>query len=320
MPVLKYPLTGDPRVTIAITTFRRESQLGALLATVQERIAELPPSVRVRTLVIDNDPAGSARAVVEAIGAEAPRGRTDYAHETRPGIAAARQRALDEAHGADAVVFLDDDCVPQEGWLPALIDAWQEHGADAVMGYVKYVWPPEASRWIVAGGFMRRDATPTGTSLSTFATGNVLVDMATVRRLGLHFDRSLGLSGGEDSLFGEQLVAAGGTIVACLESVAVDEVPVSRTTRDFARRRSISHGQVRVKLRLRAERGRLRRARVRVVSFFGGLLRLVAFYTLHLVGKVTRNVPRDAIGMRRAWYAWGMVQQSVGHATDEYAR
>jgi len=66
VPVLKYPPTGDPRVTIAITTFRRESQLGALLATVQERIAELPPSVRVRTLVIDNDPAKAHQRCVES--------------------------------------------------------------------------------------------------------------------------------------------------------------------------------------------------------------------------------------------------------------
>src|SRR5690606_23607580 len=131
---------------------------------------------------------------------------------------------------------LDDDVVPQEGWLPTLLGAWQRYGADAVMGYVNYVWPPEASEWIVAGGFMRRDAHPTGTPLPTLATGNALVDMATVHRLGLHFDRSLGLSGGEDSLFGEQLVAAGGTIVACLESVCVDDVPVARTTREFVKR------------------------------------------------------------------------------------
>ena len=308
------------RITIAITTFRRPAQLATLLATVNDRVAELPGHIEARLVVVDNDPDASARPVVASFAGETGHLTVAYEHETMPGIAAARQRALESASGTDAVVFLDDDVVPLVGWLPELVNAWHTYSADAVMGYVKYEWPAEASAWIAAGGFMRRDAVPTGTRLPTFATGNALIDIRSVQRLKLRFDRALGLSGGEDSLFGLQLVTRGGTIVSCLESVVLDEVPVERTTREFVKRRSISHGQGRVRMRLHSEHGKFRRARVRAVALVGGRVRLVAFFALHMVGELTRNVSRDAVGMRRTWFALGMVQQSVGHTTDEYAR
>lgn len=317
---VKHPHADGLHITIAITTFRRASQLRALLATVDESLTEVRTGVRLDVVVVDNDPDASARAIVNAHTMAASGSALAYLHETHAGIAAARQRALDAARGADAIVFLDDDVVPLAGWLPAIIHAWEEFDADAVMGFVKYEWPPQASPWIVAGGFMRRDAHATGTELATLATGNALIDMRTVQRLGLYFDDSLGLSGGEDSLFGEQLVAKGGKIVACLESVVLDEVPGERTTRSFVRRRTISHGQGRVRMRLQGRRGALERARIRVVALLGGVARLAVFFTLHLGGKLTRNVSRDAVGMRRTWFALGMVQQALGKTTSEYAR
>ena len=52
------------RITIAITTFRRPAQLATLLATVNDRVAELPGHIEARLVVVDNDPDASARPVV----------------------------------------------------------------------------------------------------------------------------------------------------------------------------------------------------------------------------------------------------------------
>ncbi len=72
----------------------------------------------IRVLVIDNDPAGSGEAVVSALDSDAVR----YVHEPRPGIAAARNRALDEAASYDLLIFIDDDEWPNPTWLQSLLE------------------------------------------------------------------------------------------------------------------------------------------------------------------------------------------------------
>src|SRR5699024_8361651 len=124
-----------------------------------------------------------------------------YVPVARPGIAAVRQAALDHVRDGHLLVMIDDDLLPEPGWLDGLVSVWRNTGATAVMGYVRYVWPAGTDPWIKAGGFMRRTLFPTGTRLTALATGNVLIDPAAVRRLGIGFNLSLGLSGGEDSHF-----------------------------------------------------------------------------------------------------------------------
>ncbi|HLS32139.1 MAG TPA: glycosyltransferase, partial [Brevibacterium sp.] len=92
-----------PRVTIAIPSYRRPQQLRALLAALPERIAETADA-RVDVLVVDNDPAGSAEETT--IGTDLD---LRYAREDTPGIAAVRNRVLDECRGSDLIAFIDDD-------------------------------------------------------------------------------------------------------------------------------------------------------------------------------------------------------------------
>ena len=71
-------------------------------------------------LVVDNDPAASARSACTGFH---PAVR--YVHEPRPGIAAARSRALREAGEHDVLVFIDDDERPSAGWLRSLLDTFE---------------------------------------------------------------------------------------------------------------------------------------------------------------------------------------------------
>lgn len=50
---------------------------------------------------------------------------------------AAKNRAAQAAHGR-FVIYLDGDCVPQPGWLEALLGALREERASAVCGYTVY--------------------------------------------------------------------------------------------------------------------------------------------------------------------------------------
>ena len=86
-------MTAPASVVVGVPTFRRPAELTVLLPLVLAQAADLPGR-RVEVLVVDNDPAGSARATVGAFAAE---GRVHYAQEPVPGIAAVRNRILDLA-------------------------------------------------------------------------------------------------------------------------------------------------------------------------------------------------------------------------------
>lgn len=295
-------------VAVAITTFRRTQLLGALLTEIERQAAMSMRNTRV--LVVDNDPHRSA----EPLAADR---RHTYIHEAMPGIAAARQAALDAAQQDELLVMIDDDVLPEEGWLAGLVDVWADHAPTVVMGYIRYVWPAESDPWFAAGGFMRRHHHPTGTSLESLSSGSILIDVAAVRTLGVGFDTSLGLAGGEDTAFGRAVLDAGGTILSSAESVACDEIPPDRVTVAFVRRRTIAQGAALSNLSLQHSHGRILR---RATAVAGALTRLVAFGSLHVMGRLRRDLRMDAQGKRRMWFAVGRLQGALGKSDPEYAR
>lgn len=305
--------TGTPleiRVVVVIPTFRRNEKLTSLLAQLTAKDFSRLGSVRI--LVVDNDPDRSAEPIARAAG-------TGYLSQPLPDLGETRQAALDAAEPGELVAMIDDDVFPDEEWLDELVDTWRRYRPTVVMGYVQYVWPEEADPWVVAGGFMRRTHRATGTRLETIATGNVLVDVDQVRALGVSFAAGLGLFGGEDSQFGFSVVQAGGSLVACDESIVRDNIPAYRVTRSFARRRATSHGELSSILALRGTTGIARR-KVQAQMIFGAIARLALFWPQHLIGRVTRDVSKAAVGQRKVWYAWGQLRATLGHHAAEYAR
>ncbi len=297
-------------MVVAIPTFRRADLLPDLVHSVQRQADGLDRSVRV--LVIDNDPERSAAATVAGLEAE-------YASEPRPGIANVRQHALESTRDHELLVMIDDDVQLEERWLVELLDCWEQHRPTVVMGYVRYVWPDSADPWLVAGGFLRRNHPATGTRLEELATGNVLIDVSQVRRLDVSFDRSLGLAGGEDTLFGRAVVAGGGTIVACSDSVVRDEIPVERLNVDFVRRRTLAHGQGRTFLELEGLVG-VNRDLHRARALLMGAVRWAVFTATWRTGKLLGNLEMEAVGRRRAWFAAGRMRGALGERGAEYAR
>lgn len=302
------------RITVAIPSYRRPARLAALLAALPERIAETPDVV-VDVLVIDNDPAGSARDTVTSSPLE-PR----YVHETTPGISAARNRALDECRTSDLLAFLDDDEIPRTGWLSSLVDVWRHHRAAAVAGRLVSVFEEGTDPWMIASGTFYRRQRPTGTPLPAASTANLLLDLAQVQDLGLRFEGSLGLSGGEDTMFTKQLVQRGGTLLWCNESEVEDTVVPSRLTREWATQRAFSAGNGLVHVNLRLAHTSTHRLALRGRYLLGGTARVTAGLARHHYGRARRHLGHDARGMRTFHRGRGMLAGARGHLYEEYAR
>ena len=270
--------SARPRVVVAIPTFRRPAKLAELLGALPDRLAEVK-DVAITVLVIDNDPAGSAQQVVSNAATTL---QVEWIPEPSPGIAFARNRALDEAGEFDLLAFIDDDERPLEGWLAALVDTWRTTRAAAVMGRVISVFDQDVDPWILATGVFRRRERSTGSDVPVAAAGNLLLDLAQVRDSKVRFDTSFGLAGGEDTLFSRQLVESGRRIVWCNESRAEDFVPRERLTRAWAMKRAFNGGNTAIYVEMTLARGRLTRLSLRAKGLFGGVARMLAGWTANV--------------------------------------
>ena len=305
---------------VAVLTYRRPTTLKRGLATMLEQVTELAQdtnrSISPSIVVIDNDPAESAKDTVLAFNSELIR----YVAEPMPGISAGRNRALDEAAHHDLLAFIDDDEEPQELWLEPLLDTWRKTRPAAVMGRVVSQFEADLDPWIAAGAFFRRRRMPTGTVIPAAAAGNLLLDMHQVRKAGVRFNNSFGLTGGEDTLFSRLLVRAGGTILWCDESVATDFVPADRTTREWVLRRAWSHGNSAALVDIHSAQRAMQKGTARLRSVLRGVLRMCGGSLRFGFGMIADSQRHQARGLRTAYRGAGMLAGGVGVAYREYAR
>jgi succinoglycan biosynthesis protein ExoM len=307
------PVTAAGQVIVAVLTYRRPDDLATVLPLLLEQVATVPGPAGV--LVVDNDPDASAQTYVTSLS-----GPIRYVHEPNPGIAAARNRALDEAADADVLVFIDDDERPVSGWLAALLETRSRTGADAVIGPVESVFTGDLDPWIAAGGFFTRRRLATGTAVSVAATNNLLLDLATVRARGLRFDPGLGLIGGEDTLFTRQLSSNGGRMVWCAEAMVHDLVPADRMRRSWVLKRAFRMGGSASQVELVLAGTGWRRAVARARQLLLGFSRLGVGVSRLAIGTFSRSPGRRAAGARNCARGLGLIVGAFGFVYAEYRR
>lgn len=308
---------GSPLVTtstvVAVLTYRRPDQLRRLLP---ELVRQGAGRNEIRVLVVDNDPAASGGPVVEALDDATVR----YVHEPRPGIAAARNRALDESADDEVLVFIDDDEWPNANWLDALLDVRTHTLCAAVVGPVVSEFVGELDPWVKAGQFFDRRRLPSGTHVDVAATNNLLLDLQQVRAFGLRFDEDFGISGGSDTLFTRELHRRGGALVWCDEAVVIDQVPIERLTRRWVLLRALRSGNSWSRTSIKISKSAAERARVRVQLTARGALRTASGAAQFAGGCIVRSKPHQARGLRTAMRGGGMLAGAYGYVYSEYRR
>lgn len=268
-------------------------------------------------LVIDNDPAGSAVARADGLG---PPEHVRVVHEPTPGIVAARNRALDESGDADVLVFIDDDELPEPGWLRSMVGTWEHTRAAAVAGPVISTFAEEPDPFVVSGAFFVRRRLPTGTDLTIAASGNLLLDLTQIRRAGVRFDDRFAMSGGSDSLFTRELHQRGLRMVWCDDAPVHDVVPASRANRRWVLQRAVRSGNAASRIEIILAGSSLARIAARGRCFGRGLVRIVGGAARVALGTVARSLAHRARGARTFARGAGMVAGSVGYTRQEYRR
>ncbi|MEM0986065.1 MAG: glycosyltransferase family 2 protein [Pseudomonadota bacterium] len=305
-------------LSICIPTYRRNDQLAELLSALQSVM--LPaPELAVRILVIDNNPGGEARPVVEAAAAKVGPYPISYIHETRPGVTHVRNRALSANASTDFLVFIDDDELPTREWLSGLWATWEETRAAAVFGPVRAVYGPDAPAWMVENGI--HDCRVDGNQARAHPgfTNNCLIHLPTVRRHGLAFDPALTLIGGEDIIFFDGLLQRGERLANAPDAWLTEKVPPVRARTDWLKQRWRREGASDAMLygrRSRTNSGRVRafvQAMPRLVIGGG----LTALTWIMAGGQMSQRVASALYTFQRGR---GMLDYAFDRQIQEYAR
>jgi O-antigen biosynthesis protein len=127
-------------VSVVISTRNRPALLRRCLEGISTQV---PPPLEM--VVIDNSPGDQATRVV-ALQAEAL-----YIAEPITGVSRARNRGLQSARG-DIVALIDDDAVPEPGWLAALAAEFRDDRVAAVSGRILSLSVTDDHRDVLFGG------------------------------------------------------------------------------------------------------------------------------------------------------------------------
>lgn len=277
-------------VDIGICTYRRPAVVETLASLARQT---LPSGVTLRAIVADNDEQPEARQRVLAAAAEH---RLDvcYVHAPARNICIARNACLDAAT-APFFAFLDDDETATPGWLAALLGE-AERNWDAVLGPVRAVYGPDAPAWMSSTDFHSTAPVFSGPQILKGYAGNVLLRRATIERLGLRFDPSLGRQGGEDDDFFYRLTDAGGRIGYAPDALAHEPVPTPRTSLDWLLKRSFRTGQTHgARLSSRASGPFARLAQAGLAAAKGGVCAAGAAATVLSPAKRSKWLVRGAL-------------------------
>jgi succinoglycan biosynthesis protein ExoM len=230
------PITS---ISVCIATYRRLDRLEALLADLGRQ--QLLPS---EVIVVDNDPGGTARQVIERCLAVRPPFTIHYDIQPEKNISLTRNRTV-EMSSQEWLAFVDDDERAPDFWLAGLAAAASGYAADGVLGPVDPVVPEDAPPWIRRGRFYDFPRMKTGTVVppNRLRFGNLLLRASAVKSLDVMFDPAYGLTGGEDGDLLSRMTLGGARIVWCDEAIVHEPVEKSRLNLKWLLRRSLRGGQ-----------------------------------------------------------------------------
>ncbi len=224
------------RIDVCICSYRRPQIANTLAALARQTV----PASSFGIIVADNTREAAARdhvlRVREALSLD-----LEYLPAPSDNISIARNACLDAAH-AEWIAFIDDDELPAENWLAALIAEAHRGKWDAVLGPVIAIYDESAPEWL-------RRASPHSTTpvwrngtIPTGYCGNVLFRRELARRNGLRFPLEFGNSGGEDDDFFYRFCDAGGCIGYAPQAVCYERVEPSRANLGWLLRRRFRAG------------------------------------------------------------------------------
>ncbi len=235
------PLPATHHICVCICTFKRPRLLGGLLEALDRQSTR--DLFAYNIVVVDNDRAGSARAVVESA---MKRSKTPIRYYVEPeqNIALARNKAVANARG-DLIAFIDDDELPRTRWLLNMYEALVLFETAGVLGPVLPWYEVSPPGWVRRGKFFERSTYFSGYFLNWWVTrtGNCLLKRSLFEGPEGRFNPWFG-SGGEDRDFFKRMISRGHVFVWCADAPVYEAVPAERWKKSTMLKRALIRGKM----------------------------------------------------------------------------
>lgn len=137
-----------PTVDVIIAVRNEERRLGACLDSL---LAQDYPAELVNIFVVDNNSSDGTRDV-------AGRHAVTLLRESKPGPAAARNRAFDEGRG-ELIAYLDGHCIADKGWISAMTEKFRDSRIGGAQARIQSTaTDPRVLAWIESSGMDNYDS------------------------------------------------------------------------------------------------------------------------------------------------------------------
>lgn len=230
-----------PRLSVIVPTCRRPEALAVAVRSLFAQQGFAPGEIEL--VVVDNDPAGSARAAYDILAASAPI-PTAYVHAPIPGVAQARNAGVNASQG-EMIAFLDDDEEAPMHWLATLVAAQARSGAAVVFGPVRARLPAGTvdHRAYLEHFFSRHGPEQDGPIDHYYGCGDSLLVRAALPTQTNPFSAERDHIGGEDDLLFGTMQDRGARFAWAPDAWVWEHVPASRANLNYAVRRAFAFGQ-----------------------------------------------------------------------------
>lgn len=244
-------MTNQFVCSVVIPTVRRPEGLTRAVESVLAQEGVDRSSFEV--LIVDNDPAGSARKTADQFKSSDVSVR--YVHEPEAGVATARNTAVANVH-SELILFLDDDQTAPTTWVADFLDLYREHKPAIAFGPVVTVLPDSITehRKYLESFFSRTGPKLAGMYRDFYGCGNSMLDLSQLKSRIPLFETRHNETGGEDDILYSQLSDLGYKFGWSPTAYANEHVPERRATLAYAMRRTFAYGQAPTTLCARKER------------------------------------------------------------------
>ncbi len=227
-----------PHITVCVCSYRRPQFLRRLLIKLNDQVTDGLFTYSI--VVADNDETRSSSAVVTKIGA-ACNVPIRYCVEPRRNIALARNKAVENAHGA-FIALIDDDEFPEPTWLLTLYRTLCDYRVDGVLGVVKRHFEEIPPAWFRKSDLYSRKVIPTGTVVGwrESRTGNALIKRGLFATDPAPFRPEF--RAGEDQDFFRRKIDAGYRFIWSADAVVSETIPPARWKRSYILRKAMLQG------------------------------------------------------------------------------
>ena len=233
--------TYQKDISIIVPTYKRPEDIVRALKSV---VVQDTKDYSFEIVVADNDPAASAHQAVHMMIDAYPGVDLIYIHVPEAGVSNARNGALAKACGR-YLIFLDDDMEAEADWAYELMRGAERFDSAIVFGPVEAVMPegnnPQYPH--MQPIFSRTGDFPEGLIDKTFGTGGCLIDLGRCTLPTPAFDPALNETGGEDDAMFAYLIDRDATIGWTHSAIAVEHIPVHRSTPSYVWKRNFAFGQ-----------------------------------------------------------------------------